>query len=105
MPKLGSAGNVHNSCLRLLRTRGYQLHAEEISANGDLFWYAEKDGFSFVGDNPIELLGLTAIYEALSPIDAKSAQPYWWVIEGENIYSEIMDAALPYHPSQDGDDS
>jgi hypothetical protein len=101
MPRLGSAGNVYNSCLRLLRTRGYHLHAEEVTAEGDLFWYAEKDGFSFVGDNPIELLGLTAIYEAVSPLDAQSAQPYWWVIKGDDIYRELMDSALPYSPDDD----
>ncbi len=101
MPQLGSAGNVYNSCLRLLRTRGYRLWVEEATEDGELFWYAEKGDFSFIGNNPIELLGLTAISEAVSPVDAESAQAYWWVIEGDDLYQELMDSAIPYRPYED----
>jgi hypothetical protein len=97
MASLGSHANVYNSCLRLLRLRGYALSLEgELDENGgacDLSWFAEKNGEAFQADNPIELLGLTAIYEYKQP--AGELESYWWVIEGANIREELMDAAFP----------
>ena len=60
---LGSHENVRNTCLQILRDRGFHLHVKgQLSDDGcyptDASWIAEKDGFRFVGNNPIELLGL-----------------------------------------------
>lgn len=93
--------NVWNTCLRLLRARGYDLRAEETGLEGRLNWWAAKDGFAMVGDNPIELLGLTALYEAVSPGDSASALPYWWTIKGPDIYQELIDTATPYQFEDD----
>ncbi len=66
MASLSSHANVHNTCLRILRQRGYRLWVEgELDEDGmypnDLAWMAEKNGYTFHADNPIELLGLTGI--------------------------------------------
>lgn len=103
MTTLGSAPNVYDTCLRLLRKRGYSLCVKKTRAEGYPMWIAEKDGFKFVGDNPIELLGLTAIYEEVLPVDAASAPSYWWRIEGDNISGELIDAAPAYQPIEDND--
>ena len=94
---LASNANVHNTCLRILHQRGYVLRVEgELDAGGyyptDAFWIAEKDGFHFCGNNPIELLGLIAIHDHVQP---KEETSYWWVVEGDDIWSELMEAAFP----------
>ena len=55
-------------------------------------WIAERDCFYFCGDNPIELLGLVAVYDHVQP---ERDVPYWWVVEGEDIWIELMEAAFP----------
>lgn len=94
---LASHSNVYNTCLRILRRKGYSLRVEgELSSDGDdsitLSWYAEQDGFKLYGDNPIELLGLAAIRDYVSP---KQEEPYWWVVEGPDIRAELLEAAFP----------
>jgi hypothetical protein len=39
------------------------------------------------------LLGLTKIYDYKQPIG--ELEPYWWSVEGENIWDELLDAAFP----------
>jgi hypothetical protein len=56
------------------------------------FWIARKDGFYFCGDNPIELMGLVAIYDHVQP---QEDRPYWWKVEGPEIWSELLEAAFP----------
>ena len=92
---LGSNANVYSTCLRILRQRGFSLRVEgELMSDGcfppDHLWYAEKGGISLYGDNPIELLGLAAIYEHHQP---KTDTSYWWVVEGEDIRDELYEAA------------
>ena len=103
MASLGSHANVYNSCLRLLRLRGYALRLEgELDENGHAYnfiWFAEKNGEDFQADNPIELLGLTAIYEYKAPVG--ELEPYWWAIEGTNIREELFDAAFPDTEEED----
>lgn len=98
MASLSSHANVYNTCLIILRQRGYDLWVEgEIDSEGcidplSLAWMAEKEGFDFQGDNPIELLGLTALFEFHQPTG--SAVSYWWSIEGPDIYAELLDKAF-----------
>jgi hypothetical protein len=94
---LSSHANVHNTCLRILRARGFALHVEgEMTADGcyptDALWIAEKSGFRLAADNPIELLGLAAVYEYVRPTEAR---PYCWSVEGPDIRDELMEAAFP----------
>lgn len=94
---LGSHANVYNSCLRILRHRGFALHVEgEMTADGcyptDAVWVAERSGFRLSADNPIELLGLAAVYDHIRPVEPR---PYWWCVEGPDIWRELMEAAFP----------
>ncbi|NNG01923.1 MAG: hypothetical protein HKM93_21225 [Desulfobacteraceae bacterium] len=89
--------NVYNTCLRIMRSRGYKLRVdgeldqEELIKPGSLIWYAEKGRFSAMAENPLELLGLTSIYEFKMPTTDES---YWWVVEGEDIFNELMEKAF-----------
>jgi hypothetical protein len=42
------------------------------------WWYAKKDDWEFLADDPMQLLGLVAIYEHQSP---KTKEEYWWKID------------------------
>lgn len=94
---LGSNFNVWNTCLRILRLRGYTFKVEgELDEDGcwptDALWIAERDDFRFIGDNPIELLGLVGIYDHVRPTEDAD---YWWHIDGEDIRREVMLKAFP----------
>ncbi len=82
MSLLSSYINVFNTCLVLLQRRGYSLRYEK----GSDAWFAEKDGFAFRGDNPIELLGLVAIYEEVKPA---AGVDYWWKIDDPDLLSHL----------------
>jgi hypothetical protein len=87
MAALVGSGNVYNTCLRIMRSRGYSLTFE--STENDFFqWWAEKNGYDFVANNPIELLGLVSIYEYHQPDGPPT--DYWWSVDGSNIYDELI---------------
>ena len=75
---LSSYLNVYNTCLVILDRRGYKISYEQPKGA----WHAEKSGFKFLADNPIELLGLSAIFEEIAPT---SDSEYWWKIDGPNL--------------------
>ncbi len=94
---VASRPNVYNTCLRILRSRGFALEVRgEAEPDGsyptDCRWIARKDDFYFCGDNPIELLGLVAVYDHVQP---QEDRPYWWVVEGPDISTELMESAFP----------
>jgi hypothetical protein len=94
---LASHANAYNTCLRILRARGFTLEVSGNQADDggypvDCLWIAHKGDFHFTADNPIELLGLTAIYEHVKPTED---QPYWWSVDGPDIWTELMEAAFP----------
>ena len=93
---LSSNANVYNTCLRILRQRGYALRLDYGADVGEEYesplWIAEKDGFRFMADNAIELLGLTAVFEFVKP---KKNEPYWWSVEGPDIWDELRGDAPP----------
>ncbi len=94
---LASHGNVYNTCLRILRSRGFTLEVSgEAEPDGSYpvvcRWIARKDDFYFCGDNSIELLGLIAIYDYVRP---QEDRPYWWAVEGPDVWSELMEMAFP----------
>ena len=82
MSLLSSYINVFNTCLVLLQRRGYALRYERANDA----WFAEKAGFAFRGDNPIELLGLVAIYEEIRP---STGVEYWWKIDDPDLLSQL----------------
>ncbi len=94
---LGSHGNVWDTCLHILKERGYAIHVEgEVDENGswptDALWIAEKNGFLFKGYNPIELLGLIGIYDHIQPSEEI---PYWWQVDCPDLTRELMFKAFP----------
>lgn len=94
---LVSHANVYNTCLRILSNRGFAMRVEgELDDDGcwptDAHWIAEKDGFHFLADNPIELFGLVALQDHFQPAEDI---PYWWRQDGDDVYEELMSAAFP----------
>jgi hypothetical protein len=90
---LFSHPSAWNTCLHILRQRGYDLFLlgdpDEHGSISRCSWNAEKDGMRFRGENPIELLGLTAIYEHHRPLQES---PYWWRIDGTDMVAELESA-------------
>jgi hypothetical protein len=94
---LASHANVYNTCLRILRSRGFELEVvgepgPEGGYPASCQWIARKGGFYFCGDNPIELLGLVAVYDHVRPA---ADEPYWWAVEGPDVWTELLQAAFP----------
>ena len=90
MATLATTTDVYNTCLHILKKRNNELRIEE--GESEIFpikWFAKKDDFEFIGHNPVELLGLIAVYEYNYPVDASN--PYWWLIEGEDVYDELLE--------------
>lgn len=89
---LSSHSNVYNTCLRILNKKGFVLKIEEYDDDEnekyETLWIAEKNGAVFKADNPIELLGLTFVYEFVDPKEDKS---YWWTVKGEDIWDELSE--------------
>lgn len=98
MSRLSSNANVYNPCLRIIREKGYKLDLQgELDEEGiiipeSMIWIAEKGEFDFLADTPIELLGLVSIHETVNP---KNSEAYWWFVEGEDIYDELIEKAFP----------
>ena len=92
MPSLASAPSVHATCLRILRARGYSLSQVffDFEDQSPHRYRAEHGGFSFEAENPVELLGLTALYEYVRPT---ADEPRWWLVEGGDIESEILQSS------------
>jgi hypothetical protein len=89
--------NVYKTCLHILRSRGFDLEVSgEAEPDGSYpvqcHWIARKGDFYFCGDNPIELLGLVAIYDYIQPQEDKS---YWWSVECADIWEELMETLAP----------
>ena len=95
MAALSSHANVFNTCLRILRTRGWvlALDGEEDADLAACSWRAEKGGYDLHADNPIELLGLATIYDVRAP--REPPRPYWWTVPGDDIVDELVTARWP----------
>ncbi len=96
MPALVDNRNVWNTCLRILKNEGFSLRLCSDDPDADMsecFWVAEKNGYDLWASNPIELLGLSKIYEAKKPTGKLT--PYWWVVEGEDIVDRLAEEKWP----------
>jgi hypothetical protein len=98
--------NVWNSCLRVLRARGYDLSItcnappglNAVERLNHVTWLARKGGYQLVANNPIELLGLAGVYEFKNQT---SDEAYWWVVEGADIVEELYSSVgLGLRPSR-----
>ena len=75
MPALSEHSNVYNTCLLILKQKGWRCWYDESL---DVFG-AEKDGWDLLGDTPAGLLGLVAIHEHHKPTEFRE---YWWREDG-----------------------
>lgn len=85
--------NVWNTCLHILRKRGFALRVDgELMPDGcypiQAIWIAEKGIFYFSADNPIELIGLVAVHDHVQP---SADVPYWWRTDSDDLYAELME--------------
>ena len=63
MTKIASAGNSDTAAYAVLLSKGYAVQILKKS-DGKTGWFAaQKDGCEFIGDTPIETLGLIAMFE------------------------------------------
>ncbi len=76
--------NVYNTALVILERKGWSLRFDKTHE----WWFAQKDGWELLADDPMQLLGLVAIYEHHAP---KQQVEYWWKI-GE---LEVLRKYLP----------
>ena len=85
--------NVENTCLRILRSKGYALNVYE---DGSKYLYEARNGdYYFLAHDPIALLGLIAIYEFKGQPNG-TPQPYWWVVKGEDIRKALQATTTPW---------
>ena len=89
MPALGEYVNVYNSALKTLQGKGFQLWFDE---NADMFC-AERDGWDFMADSPLSLLGLVAMYESRKPTVFTE---YWWREDTEFDFLKLPKKPKPY---------
>jgi hypothetical protein len=89
MPALSYHANVHNTALVILQRRGYRLWTE-----GDTY-RAEKDGWDFLADDPVQLLGLVGIFEDRQPARYRE---YWWKIDEPRLLTELPTTEPDFTP-------
>jgi hypothetical protein len=78
MPALSYYTNVHNTALVILQRKGYRVWTE---LDNDTIC-AEKDGWDFMAEDPVQLLGVVAIYEFHHP---PAYREYWWKIDEPRV--------------------
>ena len=91
MPALSYYTNVHNTALVILQRKGYRVWTRR---EPELFC-AEKDGWDFWADDPVQLLGLISIHEFHHP---PAWREYWWQIAEPWLYDAIPDRPPDYTP-------
>lgn len=74
MPTLSQYTNVFDTALALLHAKGYQVWRDDVAQ----LFYAERDGWDFAADDPVGLLGVIGIFEAVQPAEYRE---YWWTKE------------------------
>jgi hypothetical protein len=97
MASLSSHINVWETCLQLMNRRGYRLEMSyaDDEDGGLSTWSAAKDGFTFMADDPIQLLGLITVYEDVQPEDNRA---YWWCAKTDRshpgLYDQLIEQAI-----------
>jgi len=60
--KIAIAGNLEVPCYLAIKTLGYTIEIESMSAEEEL-WIAEKNNLKIIASNPTELLGIIYMRE------------------------------------------
>ncbi len=82
MPDLSSHLNVYNTALVILERKGWSLSFDKPRD----VWFAKRDGWELLADDPMQLLGLVRIYEHHSP---NTKQEYWWKLDEPNVLAKL----------------
>jgi hypothetical protein len=91
MAALSEYANVHDTALKILLKKGYQVWLDDEAE----LYCAEKDGWDFRAESPCGLLGVVAIYEFKNP---GAYSEYWWKEGGENVFLNISHEQPAYTP-------
>jgi hypothetical protein len=82
MPDISAYLNVYNTSLVVIRSKGFDLKFDAQKET----WYATKGEWEFMADDPMQLLGLVAIYDYHNP---KLKREYWWKIDEPDILTQL----------------
>ena len=91
VPALSQHANVYDTALVLVERKGFRVWQDQSRRT---FW-AEKDGWDFLADDPLGLLGLVTIWEHLAPSEYSE---YWWRLRRERSYSKLPTTKPTYAP-------
>ena len=91
MPALGAYANVDNTALVVLQRKGFRVWTDDTESE----WFAERDGWDFMADDPIQLLGLIAIFEFQQPTEFRE---YWWQHSEPWLVEKVPKTSPDYKP-------
>jgi len=91
MPALSYYTNFHNTALVILQRKGFRVWTEQ---DGNAIC-AERDGWDFMAEDPVRLLGLISIFEFHQPGAYKE---YWWKIDDPWLYESVAAGPPDYVP-------
>jgi hypothetical protein len=91
MPALATYTNVLNTALVILQRKGFRVWSDNDETN----WFAERDGWDFQADDPIQLLGLIGIFEFQKPAEYRE---YWWQLQEPYLIENVPKQAPDYIP-------
>lgn len=86
--RIASAGNTTNHALEALKAKGYSIVLyPATSDDGSNSYWATKEGRDFIGRDPVEVLGLVALWEQFGDDWRDQRVP--------SHHNALMDAAFP----------
>ena len=91
MPALSEYSNVYNTALAILREKGYDVWFDDAAE----MFACQRDGWDFLADSPLALLGAAAIYDHVQPGEFKE---YWWKRSGHLDYRTLPKDPPKYQP-------
>ena len=91
MPALGAYANVFNTSLVILQRKGFRVWTNDSEEE----WFAEREGWDFMADDPIQLLGLVSIYEFQHPTEYRE---YWWQHQEPWLIESVSKTRPDYKP-------
>ncbi len=78
---------TYDPALLVLGAKGYSVRLE-AREDHHAYWHAAKEGHRFAATNPVELLGVVALWEARGE--------NWPRQQGEaSVYEELLEGKLP----------
>lgn len=89
--RIADAMNTYNPALRIIQSKAYKIFIlpdERDDYLGD--YWATKGSRDFIASDPLRLLGIIALWEALGD--------YWWAndkLGNEDVYDRILTRAFP----------